>query len=99
MKYNALRIVLVLALLFIIISPAAFSEISSDDYLDTGGVIRKWSDERMPISFYIYPGDGVPGFESRFNNMANTAFEDWTAATKGKVVLRGWTIQNKRTSI
>jgi tetratricopeptide (TPR) repeat protein len=88
MKPNALLIVPFLALLSTISTPAAFSESSADDYLNTGGVIRKWSDERIPVTFYIYSGDGVPGFESRFIEMANNAFDDWTTATKGKVLFK-----------
>jgi hypothetical protein len=85
MKQNALHLALLLALLSFAFPPQSYSENSSDDYLNASGIIQKWPNERMPITFYIYPGDGVPGFESRFIDMVDAAFREWATATDGKI--------------
>ncbi|HEY9681378.1 MAG TPA: matrixin family metalloprotease [Oculatellaceae cyanobacterium] len=88
MKHTTLGTVALAVLLFFTASSRARSETAPDNYMNAGGMIQKWPNERMPLTFYIYPGNDVPGYEERFAEIAKSAFEEWSAATNGKVTFQ-----------
>ncbi|HEY9868567.1 MAG TPA: tetratricopeptide repeat protein [Candidatus Obscuribacterales bacterium] len=48
------------------------------------GVFR-WPARRMPIKVKIHPGDGVPGYQSGYEQILKDAFQEWADASNGLV--------------
>lgn len=62
---------------------------NSDNYLaEMRSGLRRWPTSKMPIRVYIAPGNGVPGWTPRFDQILGEAFGSWQQASQGKVSFR-----------
>lgn len=50
-----------------------------------GTGVTKWIPARMPIKVYLAPWDKVPGYKPVYGELVKSAFDEWTAASGGKV--------------
>lgn len=69
---------------------AASNESAAKDYYGatTRSGARFWSPKKMPLKVYIQSGDGIAGFKPRYVEILRTAFEEWSAASQGKVTFK-----------
>ena len=91
MNLKNMQWVAVVVAVFVVSLPAMAASVSApgaDDYLDKPEMIRKWLPDRMPLTVYIKPGDGVPGFRPEYTQLAKDAFEEWSAAANGEFKFR-----------
>ncbi|HEY9755457.1 MAG TPA: tetratricopeptide repeat protein [Oculatellaceae cyanobacterium] len=47
--------------------------------------IQRWPASAMPLKVYIKPGDDVPSYKPQFAAILKRSFDDWAAASGGKV--------------
>jgi hypothetical protein len=60
-----------------------------DDTNYYGNVIgqgrKRWPASAMPIHVYVYSGTGLSGFRPEYESILRQSFDEWQAASKGKV--------------
>lgn len=54
------------------------SEIRSDGYFC-------WPSSKRPLKVYFQPGNGVPGYKSRFVGCLSSCFDEWVTASNGQI--------------
>ncbi|HEY9684134.1 MAG TPA: tetratricopeptide repeat protein [Oculatellaceae cyanobacterium] len=47
--------------------------------------IQRWPASSMPLKVYIRPGDDVPSYKPQYGDILKRSFDDWSAASDGKV--------------
>jgi predicted Zn-dependent protease/Flp pilus assembly protein TadD len=60
---------------------------AADDYFfaATQGGVRSWPNRSMPIRVFIHSGQHAVGFQPRYVDIVKAAFEEWSAASQGRV--------------
>ncbi|HEY1266383.1 MAG TPA: tetratricopeptide repeat protein [Candidatus Binatia bacterium] len=66
------------------------SEANGQDYyfLASQGRARNWPKQAMPLRVYIHDGEGQQGFQPRYIDILKSAFDEWSAASQGRVKFR-----------
>lgn len=60
---------------------------AAEDYYAemTRAGVRRWQSSRMPLRVYIQSGQGIEGYRSEYDSILSKCFDDWFAASLGKV--------------
>lgn len=69
------------------LTPRSFQQAAGSDYLadiDEQGLFR-WPESSFPLRVYIQPGNGVPGYRANFPDMVRDSYDQWAAASQGKI--------------
>lgn len=48
-------------------------------------MVARWSPQKLPLAVYIDSGRGIDGFRPVFQELAMEAFNEWSAASNGKL--------------
>jgi tetratricopeptide (TPR) repeat protein len=61
-----------------------------DHYLPEAIAIgaSRWDTATMPVLIYVADGKGVKGYREEFGSILNQAFEEWVAASDGKLTIK-----------
>lgn len=51
----------------------------------TGNGRKRWPASAMPIRVYVYPGEGLSGWRSEYNQILRDSFDEWEKASNGKI--------------
>ena len=64
------------------------SDKNSDDYFDSlvkTKMVARWPDKQIPLKVFFEDGTSIPHYRPTFNSLFENAFNEWTAATGGKL--------------